>query len=328
MSYNTAQPRHRRGAPDAGKWRADDTRAGATLAERSAPIALSDEDKLQVRRLQTLIRGQVHRKFQNSIVDDEEVFAETMEIAVNKLRSGQWRDIASNIGYLRTAAANKAIDKAYPQQNSATRMAKVKLNELQDLREQELGRTLSEQEFDDLADEVRMEAAPGRRARLGYHRDGRTRGDVGWDTPIGEDQTSSVGDMVESTPQESMSVWDRAADAMVDRPGLPGMSAEQLRSQYWQFAKRDDDAVPETVRLRGSDAAAAHNTVAERGVTGLLSDYEDDNIGSPTADALFAPFGGVAGTTDTEREAVMGVLTRNRDRAEQLWQIAYERATQ
>lgn len=322
MSQNLTQPRNAKGAPMAGAWRADNQRGGP--AEETAPqIRLSDKDRQAVRRLHELVRTQVRAKYGSS-VDGDEVFSQVMEIASKRLREGKMHGIEANIGYLRNTASNVAVDLAHPGQNSVTRTAKIKLSQRQEILESELGRQLSATEYEELANDIRMAAPPKRRAKIGYHLDDN-KNDLALDRTVGEGSTT-LGDQLEAEQQESMGVWESAASSMVAHEGVQPLSPDEGRTHYWRFAALADPSVPEPQRIPERSADRAEADVRAMGVDRMVRDYEDDNVASSSAESLFAPFGGVQGTTDIQREAVVEVLTRNAGHSDRLWALAMERA--
>lgn len=142
---------------------------------------------------------------------------------------------------------------------------------------------------------------------------------------VGEGLTT-FGDHLVAETSECMGVWDSAVSAMGERKGVEPLSADEARAHYWRFAAMTDTEVPQP---RPITPQAAENALAQAGAHGidrLIRDYEDDNIGSPSAESLFAPFGGVRGTTDAQREAVIDVLSRNAGHSDRIWRLAMDQA--
>lgn len=326
MTFNPTQTRNAKGAPMAGAWKADNQRGGAidTSNQSSAgPLRISETDRQSVRRLQELIRGQVRAKFGNS-VDGDEVFSQVMEEATKMLRDGKMRDITSNIGKLRVIASRKAIDIAYPGQSSETRTGKIKLIQRRQELESELGRSLSPKEYEALADQIRLAEPPKRRPKIGYHLDDETT--LTLDKPIG-DGSVTFGELMEAQEKTDTSgVWGATERAMHGHEGVTPLSAEQVRGEYWRFAAMSNPSVPQPVRIPQQDADRAAADAERIGIDWMVRAYEDDNIASDSAESLFAPFGGVQGTTDAQREAVIDVLSRNGGYSNQLWSVALEQA--
>lgn len=163
--------------------------------------------------------------------------------------------------------------------------------------EQHLGRDLTQNEKDDLANHIRESQAPGRRAKVGFH---EARGEV-TASSFGDDDAVVVDDVV-GADGRLLSAGDITGDFSPDEIGdalLESFSAgrasaaQNARRRAWD-AVAGRSGAPMVVQgsLTEGRVTAARRTISEAGgISSVCARWADETASVDETNALFAPFG-------------------------------------
>lgn len=185
---------------------------------------------------------------------------------------------------------------------------------------QEHGREMTTREREELADSIRLAAPPKHRPAIGFE---KKQIAISLDLEVGEDGSTTIGDLLPSRGQDSdnatsTSMAAEVNDALEDESS--SYKAADARKNIWNILVQDDG--PNVAVKSLKDDRAHRSLVAAAGGAAAVAlawqegeTAEDD----PVNDALFAPFGSLS---EKEREQVTQVLLRNPAYAEKVWDSA------
>lgn len=235
------------------------------------------------------------------------------------------------IGVIAKRSIIRALSQtSHTSSSSSTRSHATKklLDTERSVRESRMGRRLDDDEYNSLADEVRMALPPKERPSKGYHLANRI-------SRVSLDGTS------EKSGEDTVSRSDRALFmASVDEPeidsreffeGSIGDLATQLKDDGQQVKARSLawDAIAEShgapfasaTKVSKRAIVQARNDVAQAG--GALACATSYIQSGETCDSLFVPYGAL---NDQQKRAVCVVLRLYPDYADDLWRVASSQA--
>lgn len=219
--------------------------------------------------------------------------------------------ISNSQGYIHRIARNAVhsgqgvVSSRTAYNRSEVRSAYTTLLDRTSAMEQQLGRSLSNTEIDAIAEEVRMDQPPRRRAFRGFHHAMRTTS-----APIPEDLAATDTEAVHAEFGKGTAGYraeilaergnikdarDLLWDALAEQSGAPGLVAGGITDAQFRSARR---------RL-----------INAGGVAKALKAFQSGEA----VDSLFVPF---AVTSDTDREKIVDTLTQHGQLCDDIWRAA------
>lgn len=197
--------------------------------------------------------------------------------------------------------------------------------------EDQHGRAMTQAEEDELAEQIRRSAPPGKRPVENFHRKVSAGGGLSLDelreTRPGFDLVAEQGPQVDPGNSADSALAD--LDMAQDRAARQQVK-QAIKVNIWAHMTGNTDA-PQPVAGRHTKAEASkvrRACIQAGGVTKLIDDYEHDRLSSQNADVLFAPWGGrELASRSGDRLAICQVLGASRDYSEQVWKSALDNST-
>lgn len=209
-------------------------------------------------------------------------------------------------------------------EHHTTIRGRVQLRNKTEELQQQLGRSLTQRELNDLAEEIRLSFPAGRRPRLGYHV-------IQYDRSLDEVREGngdgwSLHDALPAVEAEDVygTMPTMAAAALESLEAEGGITLEQARGRAWNLIA-DSSGAPEVAAHSIKNPKPVLAAVRRAGgVAALVKAWDDDFITAEQAQALFAPFGA---QHYESREAIVRLLARHPAHAQRLWESAVDAAT-
>lgn len=217
-----------------------------------------------------------------------------------------------------------------------------KFDKARALFQQKFERTMTAEEEDILANEVRETFPAGERPKRGFHRKpvkelATELGEEGHRDVGDARHTLRVGEVYDALRREEALRNSRSAsishttspgdesmervEALLDEPGQ-GARAEAIRELWGAFADRH--GAPRTLENTappGRVTAVRKKVTDAGGASALVGRYASGELSKAESEALFAPWGGDAVSED-DKELVIEVLSRHRSNIDNLWSAA------
>jgi hypothetical protein len=183
---------------------------------------------------------------------------------------------------------------------------------------QDNGRMPTDAESKAKADEIRLSAEPGRRPSEGFERKMLFKE---LDAPVGTDGATTHGDLLAARDDASTYALDtsEAAKTLDSLEAENSLSKADVRKNIWNIIAED---APKVAALSLADDRGHRAAVTDFGGPAAVArawqngDTAEDH---PANDGLFAPFGEL---DEHGKEQVTGILVRNSDHAERVWDAA------
>ncbi|MBC9927221.1 hypothetical protein [Leucobacter sp. cx-169] len=227
----------------------------------------------------------------------------------------------------------RAISNIYSEHHTAASGRKALEKHRQEF-EASLGRELSSSEISELAEEVRLSFAPGRRPTVGYHEEfeasrlHRVAEEIGanaaragvayrdvYPTEMDPERSEHLEQVLESLQGEE-------GDAVSKKYAKEAL--KEARSNVWTMLQSATPGLPPALGLSAWNAQKQRAALtAVGGAHEAARQYLSGALDGPGADALFSPFGIRDGSDGAEdREAVAQKLAATGDAAGKVWSSA------
>jgi hypothetical protein len=179
-----------------------------------------------------------------------------------------------------------------------------------------LGRTLTEEEQDTIAANIRAAQRPTRKAPHNFHRQ------VQLMSIDSANMADKIPGGIEPSSYDDFEIG--SIGDQVERMAAEGRTTEARRLAYSAIAERAGAPLPSGDALTERHAAAARKTIRDAG--GVIAAIDQWRNGSPIGSAIFAPFGDDT-LPDSEKDRVVDILEAHPKLANELWDSAVYTAT-
>lgn len=326
-STTSVQPRQRKGTKDGGQF------APTSNPESSVQLVDSDSEMDGVTETQRLARNFIrryglHDHTVNGYMDADDLTQDAVMAYLVASQTDRPEGVELPVGVIAKRSIIRALD-AGTHRSKGNYAAVKLLDQSRVAREAKLGRDLTPNELDELAQELRMSLPASHRPGVGFHRpnvrvfslDSATTSVV---SNVGQmSETERI--MFQATSDAPSIVTDDFTDGTIGDRALRLKSdghQSGARSLAWDAIAEHSGAPLCTSTPIGKRAAIrARANVAQSG--GPLSCARSYLETGSTTDDLFAPFGPV---DDNRRRAVCETLTRHAKYADDLWRVAISQA--
>lgn len=217
--------------------------------------------------------------------------------------------------------ATRAVAQRYldPDVHHTTLTGRRELKAAEDIEQEVLGRSLLPGERDRLADQVRMSFPAGRRPKPGFHiRDTA----ISLDTPLTSDGSWTLGDTV-AAEDNTYGGAPNAAAATLDALEGGDISVDDARAAAWTLLA-GADAPPTRAGVIRDPAEHLGRVKELGGALAAAEAWQSGNLSPRDTATLFWAFDV---RTDDDRRAVVEVLARHRNYADDLYASALQSAT-
>lgn len=326
-STTSVQPRQRKGTKDGGQF------APTSNPESSVQLVDPDVDMDGVTETQRLARNFIrryglHDHTVNGYMDSDDLTQDAVMAYLVASQTERPEGVELPVGVIAKRSIIRALDAGT--HRSKGNYAAVKLLDQSCVaREAKLGRDLTPNELDELAQELRMSLPASHRPGVDFHRQNVRV--LSLDSATNQvntdgDHTSQIDQFVfQATANEATVITDDFSNGSFgDRALRLKADGHQIgaRALAWDaIAERAGAPLCTTTTIGKRAAIRARSNVAQAG--GPLSCARSYLETGVTTDEFFAPFGPI---DDDQRRAVCETLTRHESYADDLWRIAISQA--